>query len=37
MVVTAAEQEVATPVTLGLARDITLKVVIKGDKLAMEK
>jgi hypothetical protein len=37
VIVTAAEQELTTPVTLGVAKDITLKVSIKGDKLVVEQ
>lgn len=36
IVITAADQELRTPVTTEVAKDIVLKAHIKGDKLAVE-
>lgn len=37
VVITAAEQDVRTPVTVVLGQDITLRALIKGDKLVVER
>ena len=37
VVITAAEQELRTPVTVAVAQDIVLKALIKGDRLIIEK
>jgi hypothetical protein len=36
VVITAAEQELRTPVTVTIAKDIVLKALIRGDKLVVE-
>jgi hypothetical protein len=37
IVVTAAGQELTTPVTLGVAKDATLRITIKNDRLVAEQ
>jgi hypothetical protein len=37
VIVTAARQELTAPVTLGIAKDVTLRITIKDDKLVADK